>query len=452
MPEPMHGADWYHLYEESPTEPKHTLKTLVVEPGPDGFGLDEARRIAARIGRLPEGRWVAVETPGRLAPAAWVDRGPPDLDAHVDTRSLPEPTERALDVVVGECLATPLPRDRPLWRLTFVDGLADGRVALVLGVHHSLADGTASARIIEAIVDGGAAGRDGPLPVAEPVPPTTARLTHVARHHASNLADTPRLVRRSVVTGVRVMRHRRAEGTSPTMRFDCPPTRFATELTTGRSYAQAEVALERFQSAKDAHGVALNDVYLAVTGRAVHRFLADLGEEPAAALTVNVPVSVRPPADRSRHGNFMRNWTISTASDVDDPSERVARIHEETRALKTERAVFDEHLLRDWFGRYGVMRHVTRTVVDVAVRRADKTPMNFVAANVAGPRSTLWVCGSEVVGLRSSSVLIPHHALNATAWSYRDRVSMGFTSLPGVVDDLAPLARLAADELERIAG
>ena len=76
--------------------------------------------------------------------------------------------------------------------------------------------------------------------------------------------------------------------------------------------------------------------------------------------------------------------------------------------------------------------------------------MNFVASNVTGPRETLRVFGSEVVGLHSASVLIPHHALNATAWSYRDQVSIGFTSCPGVVDDVRRLTQLVGEELDAL--
>lgn len=449
MPIPMHGADWYHLYEETPAEPKHTLKALVVQPGADGFDWRDAERLAERIANLPEARWVPVEAPGRLAPATWIDCGRPTVADHLDHVRLDEPTAAALDRAMASSLAAPLPRHQPLWRLTFVEGLENERVALVLALHHALADGTASARIIEAIVDGGrAAQRDLATDQSpETAPGLQGQAAHLARHHFSNLVGTPKLIGRSLASGSRVMRLRRSTGKTPHVRFDCPNTPFAVDLVEGRTYAQTEVRLDDLRRVKDVHGVTLNDVYMSVVGRAVHRHLAESGETPDAPLAVNVPVSVRPPDDLTLHGNFMRNWTVNVFSDDDDPVRRLHALHRETSYLRAERVVFDEQLLRDWFDRYGIMRHVSRTVVDVAAKRMGKTPMNFVASNVQGPKDTLRVCGSEVVGLRSASVLIPHHALNATAWSYRDTLSIGFTSCPGVIDDLAPLTTFVEDEL-----
>ncbi len=449
MPITMHGADWYHLYEETDAEPKHTLKTLVLDPGPDGFDWRDAERFAERIANLPEARWVPVEAPGRLAPASWIDLGRPVVADHLEYRHLDERGGDTLDQVMAESLGAPLPRHQPLWRLTFVDGLTGGRVALVLALHHALADGAASARIIEAVVDGGEAADTDLAADQEPedIPGTRWRLTDLARHHASNVVGTPRLVGRSLASGARVMRLRRSTGITPQIRFDCPATPFAVPLTSGRVYAQTEVGLDDLKRVRRVHDVTINDVYLSVVGRAVHRHLTELGSEPEGPLTVNVPVSVRPADDHTRHGNFMRNWTVNLASDEDDPVGRLDTVHRETRYLRAERNVFDEHLLRDWFDRYGIMRHVSRTVVDVAARRVGKTPMNFVASNVAGPRDTLHVFGAEVVSLRSASVLIPHHALNATAWSYRDTVSIGITSCTGVVGDLDRLTQLVDDEL-----
>ena len=452
MPIPMHGADWYHLYEETRAEPKHTLKTLVIAPGPEGFDWHHAEAFAERIANLPEARWVPVEAPGRLAPASWVDRGRPEVVDHLEYIHLDEPTDEALDTAMADCLARPLSRSRPLWRVTYVDGLAHDRVALILALHHALADGMASARIIEAVVDGGEAAEADLAAdeVIEDLPGTRAKISGLVRHHTSNAIGTPRLVSRSLASGTRVMRLRRSTGITPHVRFDCPATPFAVELVEGRTYAQSEISLTELRSVKAVHNVTFNDVYLSIVGRAVHRHLTESGNAPDGSLTVNVPVSVRPADDLTRHGNFMRNWTVNLFTDEVDPVRRLHAVHRETKYLRAERTVFDEQLLRDWFDRYGIMRHVSRTVVDVAARRIGKTPMNFVASNVTGPRKTLHVLGSEVVGLRSASVLIPHHALNVTAWSYRDQVSIGFTSCPGVIEDLRRLTDLVGEELDAL--
>src|SRR3954462_8588614 len=125
----------------------HTIKIAVVGPHQDGRPLtvDEIRAWARnRLVRVPPLRWTVHRIPLGLGRQVFVDAGPIDVDAHPRAERLPSGRDEELDECVSQVASTQLPRDRPLWDLTVVEGLAGDRVALVFKLHHSIMDGQAS--------------------------------------------------------------------------------------------------------------------------------------------------------------------------------------------------------------------------------------------------------------------------------------------------------------------
>ena len=110
--------------------------------------------IASRLALVPKLRQRA--SPGLLgqAPLTWVDDPDFDIAEHVRVRQLAPPaTEAELRRLCADLMAVPLERTRPLWDLTFVEGLDDGRVALIERLHHSMADGLAAAELATVLLD-----------------------------------------------------------------------------------------------------------------------------------------------------------------------------------------------------------------------------------------------------------------------------------------------------------
>ena len=93
-------------------------------------------------------RWRLVPVPFNLHHPVAVEDPDFDIDFHVRHVALPQPaTMRELDSLIGDIAAHPLDRNRPLWELWVVEGMQDNRFALVLKVHHAIADGTASVHL-----------------------------------------------------------------------------------------------------------------------------------------------------------------------------------------------------------------------------------------------------------------------------------------------------------------
>ena len=147
------GWDAFLLYSEAPNVHMHTLKIAIIElvdMGGRTFGIDDFRHVInARLHKLYPLRYELVDIPFKFHHPMWRENVYVDLDYHVRPLTLPAPGgRRELDDAIGEIASTPLDRSRPLWKMYFVDGLADGRIAVVNKVHHALADGVAAANLL----------------------------------------------------------------------------------------------------------------------------------------------------------------------------------------------------------------------------------------------------------------------------------------------------------------
>ena len=166
------------LYLEHPGLPQHVAILAVAEGGPlhdpDGrLRVDAIRQeLAGRLQLVPRLRqrvlWPRV---GQGLPL-WVDDPGFDLANHVRAVQVPAPGgQRELLGLCDELCLRLLDRTRPLWELWLVTGLAQGRVGLVLKLHHSLADGLAAVQLAGLLLDSTA---DAPSPAPPPWQPRPA--------------------------------------------------------------------------------------------------------------------------------------------------------------------------------------------------------------------------------------------------------------------------------------
>jgi len=141
------------LYSETPTVHMHTLKLAVIElddVGDRKFGIDEFRKVIhSRLHLLDPFRYQLIEVPGKIHHPMWRENCEVDLEYHVRPCRVDAPGgRRQLDEAVGRIASTPLDRSKPLWEMYFIEGLANGRIAVLGKIHHALADGVASANLL----------------------------------------------------------------------------------------------------------------------------------------------------------------------------------------------------------------------------------------------------------------------------------------------------------------
>src|SRR6266496_1321377 len=237
-------AAFLEIEDEDPSSSLAIASIAIAEgpaPGQDEF----VAAVRARLDGIPRYHQKIRTVPFDLGPPAWVDDPAFDAAAHFGRVALPEPHDQsALCELVALLMGERLERDRPLWEFWVIEGLPDGRWAILAKLHHALADGLAATRL-QTILFG-----DVPAPArSEAAPdPGAARLLLDA---AGSLLRTPwdqaRLVGRELLHPNRLARRvsdaARGLAALTSALLPASPTPLTGPLGRDRRYATASVAL-----------------------------------------------------------------------------------------------------------------------------------------------------------------------------------------------------------------
>ncbi len=453
----MVGLDAKFLYSETPSAHMHTLKVAVFDTTgvPGGVSVEDVVALLEhRLDRLPPFRRRAVPVPLLLGHPVWIEDPDFDLRRHVTSRRLPAPGgERELATAVAEIAGRPLRRDRPLWELVVVEGLAGGHLAVVAKVHHAVADGAATVTLLQQALGPAPDRSPGPWR-PDPVPSRAALLRHAMRGHRARLRRVPVIMARSV-SGLREARaRRRRAAVTPPLPFDTPRTPFNVSLSPERTFAMTTVGLDDLKTVRRAFGATLNDVFLAMCSGAVRAYLLDIGALPGRPLVASVPLSTG--AAGRAGGNHVDNLYVSIATDLADPARRLRHIHDVAVNAKEMRAALGTDLLEERAEIVPPQLYELTIRGWTRSRLADhlRPPVNLVLSNVAGPPGRLRVGGAELSALYSVGPILEGIGCNITAWSYAGNLHVSVLGCPrSLPDPWAVADRLPADldELEQAA-
>lgn len=432
----LRGVDALHVLEETRHQHMHTVKIAILGPGAAATVTPEVIRRWAQdtLVRIPPLRWQVHRIPLGLGRPVFVDAGAFDVEPHVYAESLPPPgDDAALDEVVSRIASRQLPRDRPLWQLTYVDGFADGRVALVFKLHHSIMDGQASVRFLE--VAFGDNPPEGPVTEApEPVPAAPQLMLYALRQQAKLYAQFPRVAVRTVAA-IRDNRSRKRQGAPPVVNpLSGPATRFNRLPKPERVYVDVTLPFAEIRALREATGATVNEVFVTLCGGAIRRYLEAHGELPEASLICAHPISLRRDDERDSYGNRTSYWYVSLGTHIADPLERLAAVKASLDAAR-EWAQGDQELFAVWQDYYLLFGVMTLKTLALMERVSGRPAFNAIVSNVRGPRP-LHLGGVPVVAVRSMGPITRTLGLNMTAWSYGDGFSIGLQSCRDFIPDL----------------
>jgi len=456
----MAALDAKFLYSETPATHMHTIKVAVsdVSAVPGGFSYDNLADVLGRLlVRLPPFRRRVVPVPWGLDHPVWVEDPEFDLKRHLSRTVLADPgSDRQLAAAVAAFASRPLLRDRPLWELLVIEGLARQRIAVVVKIHHAVADGSAAVALLQNAVQGVAS-----VATSEPIDdpwqpesiPTKRQLLSMAAHdHLTRWKGLPRLVRQSIKQ-TRASEHRRRSFASrpPLPLHHIPKTSFNVSITSARTFAMTNLPLGELKAIRRAAGTTLNDVYLAICGGALRRYLSDRGELPDRPLVASVPVSTDPDSARLS-GNRVDNLYVFIGTDVADPLLRLRQIHDGMQASKEVRGLLGHDGLAQ---RADVVPpQIYNSVVRLWSRShvADRVhpPLNVVLSNVAGPREKIFFGPIALEALYSVGPILEGIGLNLTAWSYEDNLGVSLLACPTSVPDPWSILDALHDSLDEL--
>jgi hypothetical protein len=170
------SADLAFLAMDTGQAPQQFAVILILER-PGDFSLSHLRQWTAdRIVALPRLRQKLIKVPPGCGRPVWVDDGDFHIDHHVQAVSCRSPgDQRALLETALSVIMTPLPREAPLWSVALIPDLADGGAAVVVVLHHVLADGLGGLNVLAALLDPGLPSAHVPFPRASPTRTSLAR-------------------------------------------------------------------------------------------------------------------------------------------------------------------------------------------------------------------------------------------------------------------------------------
>lgn len=449
------GEDNSFLAWENAAQPQHTIKVLVLDPsrGHEPLTFDAVRAmVPGLVERVEPLQWQLLMPRLWFGRPWWIARHRIDLDYHVRRLTLAEPGgDRELAAAIDAIFHDRLDHRHPVWQLCYVDGLADGRIALVWKIHHAVADGTASLRILEALC-----GTDTAAAVPTPDerrPPPWTWLPMVTRYQFTALARLPRVVGRTIAVSRVMLRRRRSGRPGYAAAFAAPGARFNAPLSAERRFAFRGCDMAAIKRVAAAFEVTVNDVFLAVCSGALRGYLDRHGELAEESLTAVVPVSMRPPGG-DPWGNKVARWNVALATDVAGPRERLTAIAAATRTAREVQAERDLWLQHDWMEYWPLFWFYSRALPLIGEKTTHRPTFSLIASNMRGPQQ-LCFAGAPVERLISSGPLVFPMGLNFTGWSYDGQLTIGVLGCgdhgldpwqiaDGLPDALAELAGLAS--------
>jgi WS/DGAT/MGAT family acyltransferase len=459
--ERLTALDASFLAIEDENCPMHVGAVAIFDPGPltqpaGGFDIERFTSFVESV-LTPRYRQRLAWTPVTGDPV-WVDDAHFNLHYHVRHLSLPHPgDERLLKRLAGHVMSLPLDRNKPLWELWVVEGLADGRFAIITKTHHCMVDGVGSSDLMTASMQ-----LRPDASVSEPKPwrprPAPGAIGLVAgelRRRAELGLSALGVAADAAIHPLRTVSSLRdaAAGLGETLAAAAhrtSPTPFNIEIGPHRRFDWLRYDLDAVKQVKNQLGATVNDVVLANVAGALRSFLTQRGEEVSdLAFRTMVPVNIRSEGEAGELGNRVASVAVALPLDEPDPRRRLARVSEAMGEIKASRQIAGMEMMEE-ISDWGLSGLFTRFARLTAISR----PFNLVVTNVPGPQIEAYLLGSP---LREAYPLVPlftNQALGIALFSYNGGLFWGLNSDWDALPDLHVLVEaLALDfqELEKSA-
>jgi WS/DGAT/MGAT family acyltransferase len=434
----LSALDAVFLHIESERTPMHMVSVGIVEGSPlldaEGrFRIGDVRRlIVSHLKLVPKLRKVAYSGLLGEAPPVWVDDPTFDISNHVHFSSLAPPgSDVELRRFCAELLSTRLGRTRPLWDLTFVQGLEEGNVAVIERLHHSMADGLAAADLATVLLD----VSPEPAPPNDEVPWVPATPLPVWRASVDDLLHLGEVWARVALWGVRSVTHpiRRlrqmarlgqAFSTLASPRIVAPRSSLNTPITSARSVDFVRVSLAQMHDVAHASEATINDVLLTIVTGGLRRLLESRGElSDKSELQALVPVGLEKAGDGL--ANSVSAFFVRLPIAASDPLEILKTVSAEMTADKRRHQSLAASSLML------LLEPLPQSVLGSVTGVVQHQPFfNVIVTNVPGPPVPLYVMGARLLEAFPFVPLAGNQSISVAALSYEGQLGLGVLTDP----------------------
>jgi len=459
------------IYNETPTTPMHIAGLGIYDqstaPGGRLGHKDIIKYVQDRIHLAPIFRYKLVEVPMGLDKPYWIEDPDFDIEFHIRHIALPHPGDwRQLCILVSRINSRPIDFNRPLWEayviegLDNIDGLPKGSFAILVKVHHSIADGVSGQGVFGALHDLTRDGKpsvpDKPLTV-ERVP---TNLELIAR-------AVPNLIKRPISQGralyqkapamirgaLKLYRGQLQSGA----KLRLPTTRFNHYVSPHRVFDGTQFDIEEIKHIKNAvgHGTTLNDVMLTIIGGSMQKYLTEHGEKPQGSMSAMLPQDIRTATTRNHVGNQVGGLFADLHSNILDPIERLLAIHGSTSTAKNFAVEMDTAaIVQNYMGGFltpPLGRALNRTLQRTRVmERFGTMACNTLITNVPGPNFPLYHAGAQMVAYWGLPPVIDCLGLGHAIFSYCGKIAVSAFGCRQMLPDPAFYMQCMRDSFDEL--
>jgi diacylglycerol O-acyltransferase / wax synthase len=415
--------------EDSDRHASLAIGAIAVLDGPMPRPETIVATLAERALTVPRLHQLLHTQPLDLGAPQWVEDTNFDASHHIRYAALPQPgDDGALYRWAADVMERRLDRDRPLWECWIVDGLEQNRWAILIKVHHCIADGIAATRLLSRLCDDGDAILNA---VAIQSGGGTGGFSP-----ADWIGEAWRIS--SGLPGAAIQAVRGAVGIVTGLLRPAAPTSLTGPVTSMRRYATGEVSMSDVEVVCREFGVTVNDVALAAITDSFRNTLIRRGEKPRRdSLRTLVPVSVRSEDARDRTDNRVSVMLPYLPVDKADPVQQLRTVHSRLDRAKASGQREAGNIL------VSAANAIPFPLTAWTVRTLTRLPQRSVvtvATNVPGPRRRLRVMGCEIVRLLPIPPLAMQLRTGIAIMNYTDRLVFGVIGDYDATPDVGELA------------
>lgn len=449
----LQGMDASFVALETKNSPMHIGSILIYNPATAPGGFVRFKDILAffesRLQLSKTVRQRLVRVPFDLDYPYWIEDPDFDLEYHLRHVALPKPGDwRQLCIQAARIFARPLDLTRPPWEFTVVEGLdgieglPKGCFAMVTKVHHSAIDGMSGIDLLEAMhtVDPAEGPPDTPDTWKPEKVPNPAELIGKSYFNAvTNPLKQLEVAARAAPGLAKALKGLVAKDFNVSGEMLAPKTRFnkvisAHRVVEGRSVPLADIKAIRAL----APGSKVNDVFLAIVGGALRKYLLAKNDLPAKTLTAMAPISVRAKGEKGDMGNQVAAMVAPLGTHIADAAERLRFCHERTTNSKAMTEAIGARNMTEaskvspalW------MSLGAQLYTRLGLANRGMSPMfTTVVTNVPGPPVPIYSTGARLESMMGLICLTDGMGLGHTVQSYVDEATITFTACRELLPD-----------------
>jgi diacylglycerol O-acyltransferase len=399
----MSPIDSSFLHIENETTPMHIGGVSIFAGPPPPFEQLRAM-VAGKLGLVPRYRQKVRFVPLAVGPPIWVDDPHFSLDYHLRHTAVPAPgSDTDLRQMAARVFSQALDRNKPLWELWFVEGLAEGRWALLSKVHHCMVDGVAATDLMSVMFSDDTApgdadaAEDGWTPAPEPSGLEILVRTAARRASPAGQLETLRQALQTPRETLRTFAEiaRAAAAATPSLR-PVAASSLTGPIGPHRRWSWAEVRLSDVKRVRAELGGTVNDVVLTVIANGFAELLESRGERISSERVVRtmVPVSVRRRGERGVYNNRVSAVFAGLPVGLTDPVQRLERIRAEMDGIKQSKQAVAGDVLSSLSG---FAPPLLLALGSRLVTLSPRLNMHTATTNVPGPQQPVQTLGRRLL-------------------------------------------------------